>query len=192
MRTARLVAALSLALAALAAHAETKLGTVDMQRAIKEVEEGKSAAATLKKEFDEKQKQLNLRSEEVKKLNEDFQKQQAIMTPEARAAKGGEIERKMMEAQEFYVRLQQELSGKEREAMRPIFDRLGGLVREIAEANGLTLMLDREGSGVVYAQASLDYTNELIRRYNAKYPLAAKPAAAAAPKKAEPAAPPKK
>jgi len=194
MRTvARLVAALALALAASGARAEIKLGYVDMQRAIKEVEEGKAAGATLKRDFDEKQKQLNQRSEEVKRLQEEFQKQQAIMTAEAKAAKGAEIERKMMETQEFYVRLQQELSGKEREAMRPLADKMGGLVREIAEANGLSVMMDREGSGLVYAQASLDFTNELIRRYNAKYPAGAKKAdAAPAPKKAEPAAAPKK
>lgn len=182
--TIRLAATLALVLAAASARAEVKLGYVDMQRAIKEVEEGKLAGAALKRDFDEKQKQLNQRSDEVKKLQEDFQKQQAIMTPEAKAAKGAEIERKMMETQEFYVRLQQELSGKEREAMRPLADKMAGLVREIAEGNGLAVMLDREASGLVYAQASLDFTNELIRRYNAKYPAGgAKPAAAPAPKK---------
>jgi len=179
----RLAAVLALALAAAGARAETKLGYVDMQRAIKEVEEGKAAGAALKRDFDEKQKQLNQRSDEVKRLQEEFQKQQAIMTAEAKAAKGAEIERKMMETQEFYMKLQQDLSGKEREAMRPLADKMAGLVREIAEGNGLALMLDREASGLVYAQASLDFTNELIRRYNAKFPVGAKKAEAPAPKK---------
>ena len=182
-RTLRLaVAALALA-AAPAARAELKLGYVDFQRAIKEVEEGKITGAALKKEADEKQKQLNARMEELRKLQEDFQKQAQILTPEARAAKAAEVERKTMETQEIYVKLQQELSAKEREAMRPLADRLTAVTREIAEAEGFTMIFDKDSAGLVYAPAALDLTNELIRKYNAKFPpgaaKAAKPAAAA-------------
>ncbi len=167
------VLALALTLAP-AARAEQKLAYVDFQRAIKEVEEGKAAGAALKRDFEEKQKQLNSKSEEVKRLQEDFQKQAALLTPEAKAAKGAEIERKMMETQEFYVKLQQDLSGKEREAMRPLADKMTAIVREIAEADGFTMIFDRDSAGLVYAPSSLDVTNELIRKYNAKYPSGGK------------------
>ena len=167
------VLALALTLAP-SARAEQKLAYVDFQRAIKEVEEGKAAGAALKRDFEEKQKQLNSKSEEVKRLQEDFQKQAALLTPEAKASKGAEIERKMMETQEFYVKLQQDLSGKEREAMRPLADKMTAIVREIAEADGFTMIFDRDSAGLVYAPSSLDVTNELIRKYNAKYPSGGK------------------
>jgi len=182
-RTLRLAAAALALAAAPAARAELKLGYVDFQRAIKEVEEGKVTGAALKKEADEKQKQLNARMDELRRLQEDFQKQAQILTPEARAAKAAEVERKTMETQEIYVKLQQELSAKEREAMRPLADRLTAVTREIAEADGFTMIFDRESAGLVFAPAALDLTNELIRKYNAKFPpggaKAAKPAAPA-------------
>ncbi len=190
MTTALRLAALALALAAApAARAEVKLGYVDFQRAIKEVEEGKATGALLKKDADEKQKQLNGRMEELKRLQEDLQKQAQILTPEARAAKAAEVERKTMETQEIYMKLQQELSAKERDAMRPLADKLTAVTREIAEADGFTMIFDRESAGLVYAPAALDLTNELIRKFNAKFPAGAK---AAAPKPAAPAAPAKK
>ncbi len=188
MTTALRLAALALALAsAPAARAEQKLGYVDFQRAIKEVEEGKATGAALKKEADEKQRQLNARMDELRRLQEDFQKQAQILTPEARAAKAAEVERKTMETQETYMKLQQELSAKERDAMRPLADRLTAVAKEIAETDGFTMIFDRESAGLVYAPASLDLTNELIRKYNAKFPASAakaapKPAAAPAPK----------
>lgn len=186
MPTALRLAALSLALSlAPAARAELKLGYVDFQRAIKEVEEGKATGAVLKRDADEKQKQLNGRMEELKRLQEDLQKQAQILTPEARAAKAAEVERKMMETQEIYMRLQQELSGKEREAMRPLADKMTGVAREIAEGEGFTMIFDRESAGLVYAPSALDLTNELIRKYNAKYPGGAKKADAPPPKKAD-------
>lgn len=187
MSTAVRLAALCLALAvAPAARAELKLGYVDFQRAIKEVEEGKATGATLKRDADEKQKQLNGRMEELKRLQEDLQKQAQVLTSEARAAKAAEVERKMMETQEIYMRLQQELSSKEREAMRPLADKMTAVAREIAESDGFTMIFDRDSAGLVYAPTALDLTNELIRKYNAKFPGAAK---AAAPKKADAPAP---
>jgi len=50
---------LALALVPAAARAEQKIGYVDLQRALNEVEEGKTAKALLQKDFAEKQKQLD-------------------------------------------------------------------------------------------------------------------------------------
>ena len=181
MRTALRLAVLALALAvAPAARAELKIGYVDFERAMREVEEGKATFALLKKDADEKQKQLNGRMEELKRLQEDLQKQAQILTPEARAAKAAEVERKTMDAQETYMRLQQELSGKEREAMRPVGEKMGVVAREVAEAEGFTYILDRGTTGLVYAPPALDLTNEFIRKYNAKFPAGAAPKAAPA------------
>jgi outer membrane protein len=131
----------------------------------------------------------------VKRLQEDLQRQGALLTPEAKMAKGAELERKMMEAQELYMKLQQELSVKERDAMRPLNDKMMVLAREIAQADGFTVIVDRAESGLVYASESLDLTNELIRKFNARFPAgkagAPKPAAAPAAAPAAPAATPK-
>jgi outer membrane protein len=182
------LAALTLALVPAAGRAvETKFGYVDLQRALEEIDEGKGAKAQLKKEFDEKQKQLDQRTDEVKKLDADFQKQSLVMAPDAKAAKAAEIERKKVEVQQFFVGLQQELAQKEREVTRGIFDKMVGMVREQAEAEGFTMVFDR--NTVLYAPPSLDITNELVRKYNARYGAGK---GAAAPKKADVPAPTKK
>jgi len=71
---------------------------------------------------------------------------------------------------------------------RGIFDKMANIVRDIAEADGFTMVLERTDSGLVFAAPALDLTNELIRKYNAKFPggakkPAAKPAAKPAPAK---------
>jgi outer membrane protein len=91
-----------------------------------------------------------------------------------------------MELQRLFLSLQKDLSEREREAMRGIFDKLNGLVREVAEADGFSMIID-SASGLVYATPSLDVTNEVVRKYNARFPAggakkaeaAKKPAAAA-------------
>lgn len=195
MHALPLLATLALLAAPAARAADLKIGYVDLPRAVNEVEEGKAAKAQLKKDFDEKQKQLDQRTDEVKRLDADFQKQAMVMAPDAKAAKAAEIDRKKMEVQQFFVGLQQDLAGREREVTRGIFDKLIGVVRELAEAEGFTMVLDR--SSVLYAPPSLDVTNELVRKYNARYGAGkaaapAKKADAPAPTKKDAAAPAKK
>ena len=183
MRTHRilpLAAALLLAPAAGGA-AELKIGYVDLQKAVAEVDEGKAAQAQLKKEFEEKQKKLDEREAELKRLQADYEKQSMVLAEGARKTKQEELERKFGEAQVLLRQLQQELGGRERELMNALLEKMKQVVREIAEAEGFTFILEKNQAGIMYAPSSLDVTNELVRKYNARH--AKKGAPAAAPKK---------
>jgi outer membrane protein len=187
MRTILSALALVAALAPAAASAQQKIGYVDLQRALNEVDEGKAAKALLKKDFDEKQKTIDAKKTEFDKLQADFEKQATVMSEAARKDKGQDLDRRARELQSLFVNLQKDLSDRERDATRGIFDRMSQIVGEIAEADGFTIVLERN-AGLVYAPASLDLTNELIRKYNARYPGGGKAQASAPAKKAEPAA----
>lgn len=148
---------------------DDKLGYVDLQRALNEVEEGKTAKAQLKREFDTKQKLLDEKQEELKRMKAELDKQSVVMSDDAKREKAVEFERKTMEAQQLFVQLQKELSERERELTRTIFDKMHAIIREIAEADKFSMVFEKTDAGLLYAPASLDLTNELIRKYNAKY-----------------------
>jgi outer membrane protein len=160
---------LALALAPALAHAEQKIGIVDLQRALNEVDEGKAAKALLKRDFDDKQKHLDGKKAEFDKLQGELEKQAVVMSEPAKKEKAGDLDRRARELQGLFVQLQKDLSERERDATKGIFDRMAVIVQEIAEADGFTVVLEK-GAGVVYAPASLDVTNELIRKYNARHP----------------------
>jgi len=161
--------ALALALLPAAARSEQRIGYVDLQRALNEVEEGKIAKALLKRDFDEKQKQLDAKKTEFDKLTADFEKQAVVMSDAAKKDKAQDLDRRARELQGIFVQLQKDLSEREREITRGIFDKMASIVREIAEADGFSVVLEK-GGGIVFAQSSLDLTNELIRKYNARFP----------------------
>jgi len=164
--------------------AELKIGYVDLQRAVSEVEEGKAARAQLKREFDEKQKKLDEKEAELKQLQADLEKQALVLSEQAKREKAELMERKFGEAQALLGQLRQELGNRERELMSALFDKMGQIVKEIAEAEGFTYVLEKNQAGIMFAPSSLDVTNELVRKYNARYAKKAAPAAAApAPKK---------
>jgi outer membrane protein len=173
-------AALALGLAAAPApvRAQQKIAFVDLQRALNEVDEGKSAKAALKREFDQKQKMLDDKKAEFDKLRTELEKQSVVMSDDARKEKGAELERKQIELQGLSVQLQKELSDREREATRGIFDKMHAIVREIADQEGVSMVVTAEA--LVFAAPSLDLTNELVRKYNARH----RPGTASAEKKA--------
>lgn len=170
-----LVAAALLAVSALsgAARAEQKLAYVDLQRALVEVEEGKGAKSKLKAEFDKRQKTLDAEQDALKKDKEDLDKRAMAMTDDAKRAKEQELMQKLGEVQQHYMTMQKELSESERQATQAIFGKMETVIAEIAEAEGMTFVFDKN-AGLVYAPTSLDLTTELIRRYNLKYPGGAK------------------
>ena len=172
MRTPRilpLALAAALALPAAARGAELKSGYVDLQRAVSEVEEGKAAKAQLKREFDEKQKKLDAKEAELKRLQGEYEKQSMLLSEAARKEKQEELERKFGEAQVLLRQMQQELGSRERDLMNALVERMGQVVKEIAETEGFTFVLEKNQAGIMYATTSFDVTNELIRKFNARF-----------------------
>jgi outer membrane protein len=185
VRTAALALALLLAPAA---RAEVKLGFLDFQRAGNEIEEGKAATATLKREVDEAGKRVDALRDSFQKQVADFDKMNAtgLLNAENRQAKGLELQKKQAENQAIVDKIQHDLAERDAELTRGIQDRLRLVAKDIAESEGLTAILT--ANAAVYAQSSLDVTNEAIRRYNARFPIGAKKADAPAKKADAPAA----
>jgi outer membrane protein len=177
MRILAVAATIAALVHAVPARAEQKIGLVDLQRALNEVDEGKAAKARLKTEFDQKQKVLDDKQAEFQKLRTDFEKQASVLAETARREREEDLNRRMMDLQTTFAQLQRELSEREREVTRGIFDRMAQIVREIAEKEGFTMVLERNDAGVVYAPPSIDLTNELVRTYNARHKAGDAPAA---------------
>ena len=164
MRVVVLVAAVLVSLAAPAARADDKLGVVDLQRALNEVEEGASAKKALKTEFDNKQKTLDAKQNELKKLKDELDAQSTMMTPEKKAERVADLQKKLLEVQQLYMSLQQDLSKREGEATAAIFQKMGVILGQMGAEQGFSAIVEK--TAVPFFKPSLDVTNELIRRYN--------------------------
>lgn len=178
----------ALALIAGAAHAvEFKAAYVDIQRAVQEVEEGKVAKARLQSMADVKQKAFEKEQNALKVEVEAYTKQKPTMDDKVAAAKETELQKKMFEFQQRAEKLRQELAESERKELSTIFPKLEQLLGVIAQREGLTMVFDRSSSGLAWAPASLDLTNELIRMFNSQSKGSPKAPAGGASSQAAPA-----
>jgi outer membrane protein len=179
MRTLKLLLA-SLALVAVpaAGRADTKIGVIDTRRMMDEIDEAKAVAMTLKKEMDDREQKFSAKRAELDKAAAEYDKQVAsgVLNDEGKKAKTDELQRRSAELQQLYEAMQKELAVKDGELRGPLDSRLGAVVKEVADAEGITVVLSKEV--VSYAAPSLDITNEVVRKYNTKYPRKAGAAAA--------------
>jgi outer membrane protein len=170
-----LVAAVFMLSTSAAFAEDIKLGYVDMQRALNETEDGRTAKAKLKKDFDQKQKELDEQQTQLKKDIDDLEKKRTLLPADKVREKEAELRSRLEKVQQTYVRHQQDLQGKEQKETAKIFERMTKIISEIAAAENFGMIVDK--SALVFAKPHLDLTNELIRRYN-KLASPAAPAAA--------------
>ena len=64
------------------------------------------------------------------------------------------------EKQAYYQQLQQRLANKEKELIQPIFDKIDAAIKSVAEAKGLTVVLDK--NNVIYG--GQDITNDVAKK----------------------------
>jgi outer membrane protein len=141
---------------------------VDLQIALEAVKEGKTARAKLEKEFEEKQKMLQAREEEIKKLTADYQKKQLVMSVEKRAQEEQKIQKKMMEYRELMQGAQAQMQKQELDLTKPIIDKMRKVVSDIAEKEKYDLVYEKNQSGIFYSKEAKDITSDVVAKYDSK------------------------
>lgn len=173
----------TLALASATARADLKLGYVDLQRALTEVHEGREAKGRLKGQLDKAKSGFEAEKNKLRGESLVLEKQAAMMSEEVRVQKFTEMQKKVLDLTQREQQSQLELAKKEQEELKKIFDRMDPIIAAIAQREGLAMVFEKTDSGLVYAPASMDLTNELVRTYNEKHPAKGKAAPKDAPAK---------
>ena len=183
--TVAVALSLALPLTAAAQQPALKVAYVDYQRVLLEVDEGKAAKARLQKWLEGRQKEIDKEQEALRKEQELLQKQASAMSDEVRTQKMTELQKKVMALGQKYEGSRAEAANKERQEMEPIVNKIDQIIGKIAQRDGLSMVFEKRDSGIVFALAQLDLTNEVVRTYNSS-PAAKAPAAKSAPAKDAP------
>ena len=160
----KLVVVLGALLMAAAAHAETKIGFVDMQKAIQSTSAGKKAKAELEGEFNKKKKDLEKKEADLKKMGEDLEKKKSVLSEEALGKKQAEFQEEMLKYRDVVGKSQIEIQKKERDLTAPILEKMKKVIAKIAKDKGYTLVMENN-QGILFAAPDSDLTDEVIKAY---------------------------
>lgn len=152
-----------------AASSLGKLAFVDMQAAILQTEEGKNAKAKIEKEAEAKRADILNQEKELKKLDDEFQAQQAVLSDDAKRTKQGEFQQKFQKLQGARMQFEQEVRQKEMQETQKIFQNLTGVIDEVAKRKGYDMVFERGAGALLYAAKIDDITAEVVAQYNNKH-----------------------
>lgn len=154
----------SLILTACLAQAETKIGFVDMQKAIQSTAAGKKAKTELESEFNKKKKELEKKEADLKKMGEDLERKKSVLSEEVLGKKQAEFQEEMLKYRDVVGKSQVEIQKKERDLTAPILEKMRKVIAKVAKDKGYTMILENSQM-VLFATADADLTNEVIKTY---------------------------
>jgi len=163
-----------------------KVGVINIQLAIGNSAEGKKASSDLQKKYEPRQRELQQQQQEIQSLQDQLQKQAATLSDEEQRRLSRELEDKQKRFKRNQEDFQSDVQAEQQEIIQRIGQKMYRLINEYGQQNGFALIMEAYPQLPVYF-ATVDLTEEMIRRYDAAYPVEAS-AAPAAPT-AKPVAP---
>lgn len=145
-------------------QADTKIGLVDMQKAVQATAAGKKAKTELEAEFQKKKKELEKKEADLKKMGEDLEKKKSILSEEILAKKQSEFQEEMMKYREAAGKSQAELQKKDRELTQPILDKMKKVIEKISKEKGYSMVLENSPM-VLFSVPENDLTDAVIKAF---------------------------
>jgi outer membrane protein len=145
-----------------------KIGYVDLQKALNLSAAGKEAKEKIKAKVQSYDAEVQQRQEELKKLKEDLEKQAMLLSEEARNTKERDYQQKVKDYQRFTKDIQESLQQTDADLTRKILERLLKVVQEVGKQSGYTIILEKTESSLVYADESIDITDQVIKAFDSQ------------------------
>lgn len=160
------IAILLVALAGFVGANAQKFALIDMEYILKNIPAYERANEQLNQLSKRWQGEVEAIALEAQTLYKNYQSEAVFLSEEQKTKKEEEIVAKEKEAQELkrkYFGPEGELYKKRESLMAPIQDEIYIAVKEISDAKGYTMVIDRaSAASIIYASPKIDISNEVL------------------------------
>ncbi len=147
------------------AAAELKIGIVDGMDVVSKSGDGKRVQDSIKRKSEELGKPFAQRRQDLAKEVDEFQKQASVMKEDARKRKAEELEKKMQDFQKQGTDAEKQLQQFQEQQLAPLFQKLEGAVKAVAQQEKLDIVLDKRNAGLLYMDPKLDITDKVRSKF---------------------------
>jgi outer membrane protein len=150
------------------APAQTKVGVINLQRAVFESDEIKKADAQMQATFKPRQDKVDQLQKEIAALAAQLQSANGKLSPAAEQDLQTQGQRKQRDLQRLQDDLQADATAYRNEVLSKSSSKMTEVVKKLAEEKALDLVIDT--STTLYFKPALDLTNDAIAAYDKAYP----------------------
>ncbi len=168
----------------------TKVGTINIERAVLGSNEGQRDFEALSKKLEPKQSELKGQNDELESLQKQLQTQGDKLNEDARASLVKQIETKKKSFDRSVQDAQEDAQNQQKEIFQRILQKMAPSIVKYAQENGLGMIVDISNpwpqSPVLWANDGVDITKPVVDIYNTQSGVPAPAPTGAAPKPAGP------
>jgi len=151
------------------AWADVTIGVINLQKIMTTIKDGKDVNDKLKKAFDDRKGTLTKEETKIKKEQEDYLKQSALLSSDARKNKEIAIQQSIVGLQKKTMDYQKEITDMEASLKKPILDKVREIIEQISVEQKVDFTVEISSSPVVYAKNKKELTDLTIAAYDKKY-----------------------
>jgi len=152
--------------------ADLSIGVIEPQKVLDATKAGRKIKDALADYVNTRQRLIESEEQDIKALEEDLVKQGADLSPEAKQEKEGAIRQKLMTYRRHVQELEGEVQTKKRELLSDFTKKVEQVVREIAERENITLVVEKEDAGpgglIMFNEPSINLTDRVIKAFESK------------------------
>lgn len=146
----------------------TKFVYINSQKLLQATPGADKAQKTWNQELQKYRSEVQGLASQVDSLQQAYQRQEAMLSDAAKQRKQQEIDQKRQQLQQRTQQLEQQASQRQQQLLQPILNKVRGVIEQIREERGYTMVFDAAGSGLLAADPKLDITDMVIQRLKAE------------------------
>jgi outer membrane protein len=155
----------------------SKVAYVVLQRIANESADGRTATARIQALQQKKAAELADKQKQLQGAQQKLEKEASVLSSTAAAELQKQVERLNVEIQRFTQDAQQEVQELQQQLQQEFQVRLEPVLQEIGKEKGLHFIFNGPDAGLVWADAALDISGDVIKKLDAAKPAGTKPPA---------------
>ena len=158
-----------------------RVAYVVLQRIANESADGRVATTRIQALQQKKAAELNERNKQLTSMQQKLEKEGSVMSASAAGDLQKNIEKATLDVQRFTQDAQAEVQELQQSLQNEFQERLTPVLQQVAADMGLHFVFNGPDAGLVWADAALDISTEVIKKLDSAKPTTAKPAAPTKP-----------
>ena len=143
-----------------------RIGIIWVERLVQESAVGKEAFARVKKLNDEKKDEAEKLSKELRDMEQKLADQGQSMTDDKRDQLQKSYQEKAIAYKRFNDDAQRILEEAQKKELETLEKRVLPVIQQVGKEKGFTVIFNKFQAGLVYADDSVDVTEEVLKRFN--------------------------
>jgi outer membrane protein len=148
------------------AQTASKVGVVDLLKALNDSEYGKKAIAEIEAMKKSKQATIDEKGKKIEQMKAELDKQASVLSADAKKSKEEEIERLIRDFQRLVSDATAELQKKQREVEVDLIKDLRAIITKIGEEEKYSYIIEASEGGLLYYDKAVDITDKVIKKFN--------------------------